>query len=225
MADTKNVYEQLTDLQNQLAEMKSKPRTLQERIDDNDPDLIEFIKNAKPIWRYTGDKSELKRENKKLRIFSVLKILIYFFSMVAAVFMISYPFGWIFLVGGVVSYIMLIVTTVITSKPRAYELRNDEMKQFGKTLEYDDNNIIVERHQSAWLVAIKVVAIILPFIGSVYLIFTEAFIYFFVLLGCCLSNIMMFFEQAFFYYCFLVDGKTEIKYHLLKDFMKRNKLK
>lgn len=64
MADTKNVYEQLEELKEKLNEA-NKPRTLVEQLANNDPAVIEFVKNAKRVWRYCGDKSELKRRNKK----------------------------------------------------------------------------------------------------------------------------------------------------------------
>ena len=64
MADAKNIYEQLEELKEQL-DAANKPRTLDEQLANNDPAVIEFVKNAKRVWRYYGDKSELKRRNKK----------------------------------------------------------------------------------------------------------------------------------------------------------------
>ena len=56
MADTKNVYEQLEELKEKLNEA-NKPRTLVEQLANNDPAVIEFVKTAKRVWRYCGDKS------------------------------------------------------------------------------------------------------------------------------------------------------------------------
>ena len=50
MADAKNIYEQLEELKEQLNEA-NKPHTLDEQLANNDPAVIEFVKNAKRVWR------------------------------------------------------------------------------------------------------------------------------------------------------------------------------
>ena len=45
MADTKNVYEQLEELKEKLNEA-NKPRTLAEQLANDDPAVIEFVKNV-----------------------------------------------------------------------------------------------------------------------------------------------------------------------------------
>ena len=88
MADTKNVYEQLEELKEKLNEA-NKPRTLVEQLANNDPAVIEFVKNAKRVWRYCGDKSELKRRNKKKQQRSIIAFFLLAIYLIIPFFFVT----------------------------------------------------------------------------------------------------------------------------------------
>ena len=74
MADTKNVYEQLEELKEKINEA-NKPRTLTEQLANDDPAAIEFVKNAKRVWRYHGEHSDFDRKIKALQKRGLILIL------------------------------------------------------------------------------------------------------------------------------------------------------
>ena len=80
MADTKNVYEQLEELKEKLNEA-NKPRTLVEQLANDDPTVIEFVKNAKRVWRYHGEHSDFNRNLKKVKKRGIIYLLLLSFQV------------------------------------------------------------------------------------------------------------------------------------------------
>ena len=60
MDEVKNVYDQIADLKTEISEIKTKPRTLFDQINDNEPIVFDFVKNAKRVWRYGYEKNDIK---------------------------------------------------------------------------------------------------------------------------------------------------------------------
>ena len=94
MADAKNIYEQLEELKEQLNEA-NKPHTLDEQLANNDPAVIEFVKNAKRVWRYCRDKSELKRRNKEKYQSSIVAFCLLAIYLIVPFLFITKPLGWV----------------------------------------------------------------------------------------------------------------------------------
>ena len=65
MSENKTVFEQLEEVQKELKDLKDKQKTLVDQLNEDDPKIIEFVKNANRVWRYSYEKSDLKRKNNK----------------------------------------------------------------------------------------------------------------------------------------------------------------
>lgn len=66
MNENRTMFEQLEEVQKELKNLKDKPKTLVDQLNENDPKIIEFVKTANRVWRYSYEKSDLKRKNKKI---------------------------------------------------------------------------------------------------------------------------------------------------------------
>lgn len=62
---SKTVFEQLEEVQKELKDLKEKQKTLVDQLNEDDPIIIEFVKTANRVWRYSYEKSDLKRKNNK----------------------------------------------------------------------------------------------------------------------------------------------------------------
>lgn len=224
----KNVYEQLTDLQNQLAEMQSKPRTVQDLIDENDPKIIEFVKNARRVWRYSGDTSELKRENKRRRRKFIIGFFVLTILLIVPFFFITQPFGWILPIFSSTVCIGQGIYQALIFKHREYELQYSQIPSFWKYAELDDNDIVCATKDKWWVIALRIVLWLIPIaLGAEMLIFLEGLwkIAGYVMIILCSALWLPFKDNTIYgYQLHFVDDKNDIEYHLLKDFMKRNNL-
>jgi hypothetical protein len=81
MSENKTVFEQLEEVQKELKDLKEKQKTLVDQLNEDDPKIIEFVKRANRVWRYSYEKSDLKRKNnknKKSSIMGLVLLAIYF---------------------------------------------------------------------------------------------------------------------------------------------------
>jgi hypothetical protein len=225
----KNVYEQLADLQNQLAEMQSKPRTVQDLIAEDDSKIIEFIKNARRVWRYSGDTSELKRENKRRRRKFIIGFFVLTILLIVPFFFITQPFGWILPIFSITVCIGQGIYQALIFKHREYEVPYDQIPSLGRYAELDDNDIVCATKDKWWVIALGIVLWLMPIaLGAEMLIFLEGLwkIAGYVMIILCSVLWLPFKDNTIYgYQLHFVDDKNDIEYHLLKDFMKRNKLK
>lgn len=230
MGDTKNVYEQLEELKEQLNEA-NKPRTLDEQLANNDPAMIEFVKNAKRVWRYHGEHSDFDRNLKKVKKRGIIYLLLLSFQLVLPFLLVSAtPYAWI---------LVAINSTLCLGygaysgyrffKKREYEIPYDKTCGFGQYNEYDDNGIIISTENGTLLKVFKLLTELMPaviLLSSFFCLGTAGGFITFIL---CMTRIPLsaarFSDSGMNYTLFFVDDKNEIEYHLLKDFMKRNKLK
>ena len=231
MADTKNVYEQLEELKENLNEA-NKPRTLDEQLANNDPVVIEFVKNAKRVWRYHGEHSDFNRNLKKVKKRGIIYLLLLSLQLALPFLLVSAtPYAWILVA---INSMLCLGYGAYSGyrffKKREYEIPYDQTCGFGQYNEYDDNNVIISTENGFWLKAFKLFTLlILPLSIWVFSFFglasIEGWIAF---LLCCLRvplSAARFSDSGMGYVLYFVDDKNEIEYHLLKDFMKRNKLK
>ena len=121
-------------------------------------------------------------------------------------------------------------------KKREYEIPYDQTCGFGQYNEYDDNNVIISTENGFWLKAFNLFTLlILPLsilvfsffglIGFFGLASIGGWIAFLLSCLCAPLSAARFSDSGMGYVLYFVDDKNEIEYHLLKDFMKRNKLK
>ena len=234
MADAKNIYEQLEELKEQLNEA-NKPRTLDEQLANNDPAVIEFVKNAKRVWRYHGEHSDFNRDLKKVKKRGIIYLILLSLQFALPFPLVSAnPYAWILV--AINSMLCFGYGTYIGYrffKKRAYEIPYDKICDFGQYNEYDDNGIIISTKNVLLLKAFKLLTDFMPVIIWVFSFFclkgSGGLIVFLCggLIGFFsgLRIILRFFDRGLGYTLYLIDNKNEIQYHLLKDFMKRNKLK
>ena len=227
MADTKNVYEQLEELKEKLNEA-NKPRTLAEQLANDDPAVIEFVKNAKRVWRYCGDKSDLKRRNKKKYQRSIVAFCLLAISLIVPFLFITKSLGWVLPIVTCITCIGQAILLFLKMKPSEYELQYNSIPSFWKYAEYDDNEIVCATKDKWWVVALRIVLLIIPIaLGAEMLLFLEGFwkIAGYVMIILCSVLWLPFKDNTIYgYQLHFVDDKNDIEYHLLKDFIGRNNL-
>lgn len=225
----KNVYEQLTDLQNQLAEMQSKPRTVQDLIAENDPKIIEFVKNARRVWRYSGDTSELKRENKRRRRKFIIGFFVLTILLIVPFFFITQPFGWILPIFSSTVCIGQGIYQVLIFKHREYEVPYDQIPSLGRYAELDDNEIVGTTKDRFWVVILRIsLCLIFIAIAIEMILFCNEILKLWGIFLSAFGPLLYFLFQHTQYYGYdlhFVNDEMDIEYSLLKDFMKRNKIK
>ena len=230
MADTKNVYEQLEELKEKLNEA-NKPRTLVEQLANDDPTVIEFVKNAKRVWRYHGEHSDFNRNLKKVKKRGIIYLLLLSLQLALPFLLVSAaPYAWILV--AINSMLCLGYGTYSGYrffKKREYEIPYDKTCGFGQYNEYDDNGIIISTENGALLKAFELLTELMPLAIAVFSLFylndISGCIVFFLCFLRIPFSAARFSNSGLGYTLFFVDDKNEIEYHLLKDFMKRNKLK
>lgn len=84
MSENKTVFEQLEEVQQELKSLKDRQRTLVDQLREDDPKIIEFVKTAKRVWRYNGEKSQLKRENQKVEKRSIIGLILLLIYLVCS---------------------------------------------------------------------------------------------------------------------------------------------
>ena len=227
MADTKNVYEQLEELKEKLNEA-NKPRTLAEQLANDDPAVIEFVKNAKRVWRYRGDKSELKRRNKKKYQRSIVAFCLLAIYLIVPFLFITKSLGWVLPIVTCITCIGQAILLFLKMKPSEYELQYNSIPSFWKYAEYDDNEIVCATKDKWWVVTLRIVLLIIPIaLGAEMLLFLEGFwkIAGYVMIILCSVLWLPFKDNTIYgYQLHFVDDKNDIEYHLLKDFIGRNNL-
>ena len=229
MADTKNVYEQLEELKEKLNEA-NKPRTLVEQLANDDPAVIEFVKKAKRVWRYHGEHSDFDRKIKALQKRGLILILWLLMQIAYPFLMVSIPYAWIIIaINAAICVGYGVYKGRCFFKKRSFELEYDGMQNM--LCEYDDNGIVKFTKLPFVEQALKVSTfVVMPLSCVVFLILSDNLVsvaWFVSLfsLSLCSIPLTILSNSGISYVLFFVDDKNEIEYHLLKDFMKRNKLK
>ena len=95
MSENKTVFEQLEDVQKDLKELKDKQKTLVDQLNEDDPKIIEFVKNANRVWRYGYEKSDLRRKNNKNKKIYIIRFVLLAIYLIVPFFFVTKPYGWI----------------------------------------------------------------------------------------------------------------------------------
>ena len=229
MSENKTVFEQLEEVQKELKDLKDKQKTLVDQLNEDDPDIIEFVKNANRVWRYSYEKSDLRRKNNKNKKISIIGFILLAVYLIVPFFFISKPYGWILPVFSVIVCICQGTLQIFKMKPREYELKYNDIPSFWRYAELDDNDIVCATKDKWWVILLRVCVLLIPIaIGAEMFLFLDG-----------IWNIICWLPVALFpllslpfrdntiygYQLHFVDDKNDIEYFHLKEFMIRNNLK
>ena len=221
MSENKTVFERLDEIQQELGSWKRGEQTLADQLRGNDPVVAEFIKSAKRVWRYRGEKSQLRKENIRRRICGISLIIIAIVQFVLS-FFLSGNFLWLMIINGV-NGLLFAGIELFEMQPRLYEIDYNHPLPFWRKAEKDDNGIINNIILKWWGVIIVVVQVITFFISAIWMLSSNELIGFLMLLGLgIVSRFLLVRTQG--YELHFVDGENDVEYYLLKEFMERNKL-
>lgn len=229
MSENKTVFEQLEDVQKELKDLKDKQKTLVDQLNEDDPKIIEFVKTAKRVWRYSYEKSDLKRKNNKNKKMSIMAFALLTIYLIVPFFFITNPYGWILPVFSGVVCICQGILQVFKMKAREYELKYNDIPSFWRYAEFDDNDIVCATKDKWWVVLLRVCVLLIPIAISVeMLLFLDGIWKFLCWIpGVLFSLLMLPFRDntIYGYQLHFIDDKNDIEYVFLKGFMKRNNLK
>ena len=229
MSENKTVFEQLEEVQKELKDLKEKQRTLIDQLREDDPKVIEFVQTAKRIWRFHGEKSELRRENKKVEKKSIVGLILLAIYLACSFLFVTYPYGWILPIFSTVICIAQGIIQIFKMHPRGYELEYNEIPSFWRYAELDDNDIISATKDKWWIILLRACVFIIPLAISVeMLIFLDGIwkILCWVPVAFIALLILPFRDSTIYgYRLHFINDKNDIEYHYLKEFMTRNNLK
>ena len=160
MSENKTVFEQLEEVQKELKDLKEKQKTLVDQLNEDDPKIIEFVKRANRVWRYSYEKSDLKRKNNKNKKSSIMGLVLLAIYFIVPFFFITKPYGWILPVFSVVVCACQGILQIFKMKPREYELKYNDIPSFWRYAEFDDNDIVCAT-KDKWLVILLSVCVLL----------------------------------------------------------------
>lgn len=226
---SKTVFEQLEEVQKELKDLKDKQKTLVDQLNEDDPQIIEFVKTAKRVWRYSYEKSDLRRKNKTNKKMSIIAFALLAIYLIVPFFFITKPYGWILPIFTCVVCICQGVLQVFKMRVREYELKYNDIPSFWRYAEFDDNDIVCATKDKWWVILLRVCVLLIPIAISVeMLLFLDGTWKFLGWLpGVLFSLLILPFRDntIYGYQLHFVDEKNDIKYHHLKEFMTRNNLK
>ena len=229
MSENKTVFEQLEEVQKNLKELKEKQKSLVDQLNEDDHNIIEFVKTANRVWRYSHEKSDLKRENNKNKKMSIIGFILLAIYLTVPFFFITKPFGWILPVFSVVVCVCQGILQIFKMKPREYELKYNDIPSFWRYAEFDDNDIVCATKDKWWVILLRVCVLLIPIAISVeMLLFLDDLWKLLCLLPGSFSVLLTSFfkdNTIYGYQLHFVDDKNDIKYFHLKEFMTRNNLK
>ena len=235
MNENKTVFEQLADVQQELQDIKTKQRTFDDQLRENDPKIINFIKEAKRIWRYSGEKSDLRRENNRFRKKTILRCIMLLVQVVIPLCFITVPYVWIsFTFSGIVA-ILGSIYFIAQSKDSPYQMEYSEMEKerWWNVYDFDDNDIICQSREKGIFKALRILMYLVPILNAICLLFFGGFIGENTWAYICgfFEVLLMSFGVVFFnssgkgYQLYFINEKNEVLYYHLKEFMTRNNLK
>ena len=123
---SKTVFERLEEVQKDLKELKEKQNTLVDQLNEDDPKIIEFVKTANRVWRYSYEKSDLKRKNNKNKKISIIGFVLLAIYLTVSFFFIAKPYGWILPVFSGLICICQGVLQTFKMRAREYEIQYND---------------------------------------------------------------------------------------------------
>lgn len=229
MSENKTVFEQLEEVQQELKSLKDRQRTLVDQLREDDPKIIEFVKTAKRVWRYNGEKSQLKRENQKVEKRSIIGLILLVIYLVCSFLFVAKPYGWILPIFSSIVCIAQGIIQFFKMRPREYELEYNDIPSFWRYAELDDNDMISATKDKWWLILLRVCVCLIPLAISVeILLFLDDIWKLLCWLPVALLPLLIlpFRDSTIYgYRLHFINDKNDIEYHYLKEFMTRNNLK
>jgi hypothetical protein len=229
MSENKTVFEQLEEVQQELKSLKDRQRTLVDQLREDDPKIIEFVKTAKRVWRYNGERSQLKRENQKVEKRSIIGLILLVIYLACSFLFITKPYGWILPIFSSIVCVGQGIIQIFKMRPRRYELEYKEIPSFWRYAELDDNDIISATKDKWWLILLRVCVCLIPLAISVeILLFLDDIWKLLCWLPAALLPLLIlpFRDSTIYgYRLHFINDKNDIEYHYLKEFMTRNNLK
>ena len=229
MSENKTVFEQLEEVQKELKDLKGTQKTLVDQLNEDDPKIIEFVKTANRVWRYSNEKSDLKRKNNKNKKISIIRFVLLAIYLTVPFFFITKPYGWILPVFSVVVCICQGILQAFKMRPREFELKYNDIPSFWRYAELDDNDIVCATKDKWWVKLLRVCVLLIPIAISVEMFLFLDGIWKII---CWLPVVLLSFLELPFsdntiygYQLYFVDDKNDIEYFHLKEFMIRNNLK
>jgi len=229
MSENKTVFEQLEEVQKDLKELKEKQKSLVDQLNEDDPKIIEFVKTANRVWRYSHEKSDLKRNNNRNKKMSIIGLVLLAVYLIVPFFVISKPYGWIL---PVVSGLVCICQGFLQAfkmRPREYELKYKDIPSFWRYAELDDNDIVCATKEKWWVILLRVCVLLIPIAISVEMfLFLDGIWEIICWLPAVLFSLLIlpFRDNTIYgYQLHFIDDKNDIEYFHLKEFMTRNNLK
>lgn len=229
MSENKTVFEQLEEVQKELKDLKEKQKTLVDQLNEDDPKIIEFVKRANRVWRYSYEKSDLKRKNNKNKKSSIMGFVLLAIYFIVPFFFITKPYGWILPVFSVVVCVCQGILQIFKMKPREYELKYNDIPSFWRCAEFDDNDIVCAIKDKWWVILLRVCVCLIPLAISVeILLFLDDIWKLLCWLPAALLPLLIlpFRDNTIYgYQLHFIDDKNDIEYFHLKEFMTRKNLK
>ena len=161
------------EVQKELKDLKEKQKTLVDQLNEDDPKIIEFVKRANRVWRYSYEKSDLKRKNNKNKKSSIMGLVLLAIYFIVPFFFITKPYGWILPVFSVVVCACQGILQIFKMKPREYELKYNDIPSFWRYAEFDDNDIVCATKDKWWVILLRVCVLLIPIAISVEIIITK----------------------------------------------------
>lgn len=238
MAD--NVFEKLDEQGEVLSRIEKKiddKTNSVNQADDDDQKIIEFIKTAKRVFIYNGDKSDLQRNNKKRRAICRRKFIFSLIQVATVLCAITVPFMWCALIWDFLIYTFYVID-FIKYKPSAFEIPYDDFvasikKRYIQI--YDDNGILCgNTDEKWWYKLVNWLAIFTPLLVTTALFFIAMYLnktHLYILFGvCCIESIIasrLFPDDCTHRYnLYFINDKNSIRYsYYLKEIMTKNNLK
>lgn len=226
---SKTVFERLEEVQKELKDLKEKQKTLVDQLNEDDPKIIEFVKTANRVWRYSYEKSDLKRKNNKNKKISIIGFVVLAIYLTVPFFFVTKPYGWILPVLSGLICICQGVLQAFKMRPREYELKYNDIPSFWRYAELDDNDIVRATKDKWWVILLRVCVLLIPIAISVEMfLFLDGIWEIICWLPAVLCSLLVlpFRDKTIQgYRLHFVDDKNDIEYIHLKEFMKRNNLK
>ena len=226
---SKTVFEQLEDVQKELKDLKEKHNTLEEQLNENDPIIFEFVKNADRVWRYSYGKSNLRRANNRKKKQAIIGFMLLAIYLIVPFFFITKPYGWILPVFSVVVCICQGFLQAFKMRAREYELKYNDIPSFWRYAELDDNDIVCATKDKWWVILLRVCVLLIPVAISIEMFLFLDGIWKIIcwLPGVFFSFLILPFRDntIYGYQLHFINDKNDIEYFHLKEFMTRNNLK
>ena len=226
---SKTVFERLEEVQKELKDLKEKQKTLVDQLNEDDPKIIEFVKTANRVWRYSYEKSDLKRKNNKNKKISIIRFVFLAIYLTVPFFFIAKPYGWILPVFSGLICICQGVLQAFKMRAMKYEIKYNDIPSFWRYAELDNNDIVCATKDKWWVILLRVCVLLIPiaisvemflFLAGIWKIICWLPVVLFSLL------VLLFADNTIYgYQLHFVDDKNDIEYIHLKEFMTRNNLK